>query len=166
MEVIPVSVEATKRVMDAYLSALTNRGDFGQFFTDNVSWTTIETGDRFEGREAVRDFITTFHTQLFDAHSEVKSPAIGDGIVALEADFVGTHTGEFAGIAPTGASLRVPYAVFFEVADDGIKALRAYMPISRMVADCSSFHGVPELAAGPREQITGSEHFGARDEDQ
>jgi hypothetical protein len=51
----------------------------------------LESSNRFEGREAVRDFITTFHTQLFDAHSEVKSLAIGDGIVALAADFVGTH---------------------------------------------------------------------------
>jgi predicted ester cyclase len=87
------------------------------------------------GREAVRDFITTFRTQPFDAHPEVKSLAIGEGSEALEADFVGTHRGEFAGIAPTGASLRVPYAVFYEVADDGIKALRAYMPISRIVAE-------------------------------
>jgi hypothetical protein len=51
----------------------------------------LESSNRFEGREAVRDFITTFHTQLFDAHSEVKSLAIGDGIVDLAADFVGTH---------------------------------------------------------------------------
>jgi predicted ester cyclase len=53
----------------------------------------------------------------------------------LEADFVGTHTGEFAGIAPTGASLRVPYAVFYDVGDDGIKALRGYMPIRQIVAE-------------------------------
>lgn len=135
MEVILVSVEATKRVMDAYLNALANRGDFGQFFTDNVSWITIETGERFEGREAVRDLIISLHTQLFDAHPELKSLAIGDGVAALEADFVGTHTGEFAGIAPTGASLCIPYAVFYDVGDDGIKALRAYMPVSRMVAE-------------------------------
>jgi hypothetical protein len=68
------------------------------FFTDDVLWTTVETGDRVQGREAVRDFIITLHTKLFDAHPELKSLAIGDGIVGLEADFVGTHTGEFAGL--------------------------------------------------------------------
>jgi predicted ester cyclase len=135
MEVVLMSVEATKTVMDAYLNALVDRSDFAQFFTDNVSWTTIETGEQIEGREAVADFITTLHTKLFDAHPELKSLAIGDGVAALEADFVGTHTGEFAGIAPTGASLRVPYAVFYEVVDEGIKALRGYMPISRMVGE-------------------------------
>ena len=93
MKVVLMSAEATKRVMDAYLNALVNGGDFAQFFTDNVSWTTIETGEQFEGREAVGDFITTLHTKLFDAHPELKSLAIGDGIAALEADFVGTHTG-------------------------------------------------------------------------
>jgi hypothetical protein len=41
------------------------------------------------------------------------------------------HTGEFAGIAPTGASLRVPYSVFYDVTDAGITALRAYMPLRR-----------------------------------
>lgn len=34
---------------------------------------------------------------------------VGDGQATLEADFVGEHTGEFAGVAATGAQLRVPY---------------------------------------------------------
>ena len=165
MEVIPVSIEATKRVIDQYLNALTNRGDFGQFFTDNVSWTTIETGDRFEDREAVRDFITTFHTQLFDAHPEVKSLAIGDGIVALEADFVGTHTGEFAGTAPTDASLVSPTPSFTR---SQTTASKPFAPTCRSVGwlRTSSFNGAPELAAGRGEQISGSEHSRVRDEDQ
>jgi predicted ester cyclase len=52
----------------------------------------------------------------------------------LEADFVGTHTGEFAGIAATGASLRVPYSVFYVVTDAGLTALRL-LPVRQMVAE-------------------------------
>ena len=129
-----MSTESTARVMNEYLDALVNGGDFARFFTDDVSWSTVETGDRIQGRDAVRDFIVAFHTQLFDAHPEVKTVAIGDGVAGLEFDFVGTHTGEFAGIPPTGASLRVPYTMFYDVRDDGIEALRGYIPIGQMVA--------------------------------
>jgi predicted ester cyclase len=107
-----VSIDATTKVMNGYLDALLSGADLGEFFTDDVSWTTIETGDQVQGREAVRDFIVTFHTKLFDARPEVKTLVVGDGVASLEGDFVGTHTGDFAGIAPTGASLQVPYAVF------------------------------------------------------
>jgi predicted ester cyclase len=34
-----------------------------------------------------------------------------DGKAAIEADFAGTHVGEFAGIQPTGRMVRVPYSV-------------------------------------------------------
>ena len=130
-----MSVDATKRTIDAYLSALLNGGDFAQFFTDQVEWTTMETGEQIRGREAVRDFIVALHKELFDAHPELKQVIIGDGIAALEADFVGTHTGEFAGIAPTGASSRVPYSVFYDLTNDGISALRAYMPVRQIIAE-------------------------------
>jgi predicted ester cyclase len=130
-----MSVDATTRTVNAYLDTLVQRGDFGQYFTENVVWTTVETGEEIHGREAVRDFIVALHTQFFDAHPELKHVAIGDGIAGLEADFVGVHTGEFAGIPPTGANLRVPYSVFYDVNNDGITALRAYMPVSQMIAE-------------------------------
>lgn len=130
-----MSLEATTRTMNAYLDTLVQRGDFGQYFTEDVVWTTVETGEEIYGREAVRDFIVAMHSQLFDAHPDLKRVAIGDGVAGLEADFVGVHTGEFAGIPPTGASVRVAYSVFYDVDDDGIRALRAYMPIRQMIAE-------------------------------
>jgi predicted ester cyclase len=119
--------------MQSYFGALINGGDFEQFFTDDVEWTTIETGDKIVGREAVRDYIVSMHRKIFDAHPEVRSLAIADGVAAVEADFVGIHTGEFAGLAPTGAAVRIPYSVFYDVNDEGISALRAYLPIRQMV---------------------------------
>ena len=130
-----MSLEATTGTINSYLDALLNGGDFGQFFTDNVRWTTMETGDEIQGRDAVRDFIIALHKELFDARPEVRSVGIADGLAALEADFVGVHTGEFAGVAPTGAAVRVPYCVFYDVDKDGITALRAYMPVRQMVAE-------------------------------
>jgi predicted ester cyclase len=44
-------------------------------------------------------------------------------------DFIGTHTGDFLGMPPTGKSVKVPYCVIYELRDDKIAALRAYMPM-------------------------------------
>ena len=132
-KVVFMSLEATTQTMNSYFESLLNGGEFDKFFTDDVEWTTVETGDKVTGRQAVRDYIFSMHRQIFDAHPEVKKIAIADGVASVEADFVGTHTGDFAGIAPTGAAVRIPYCVFYDVDDNGISALRAYLPIRQMM---------------------------------
>jgi steroid delta-isomerase-like uncharacterized protein len=129
-----MSLDASTKLIDSYLQTLLSGGDFAQYFSDDVVWTTMETGDQVRGREAVRDYIVALHTQLFDAHPEVRSVTVGQGTAALEADFVGTHIGEFAGIPATGATLRVPYCVIYDLADGAIRALRGYIPIALMVS--------------------------------
>ena len=74
------------------------------------------------------ELITGMHTQAFDARPEVTNRLVDDGI-AVEAIFVGTHTGEFAGIPATGRAVRVPYSVLYDVAGDRITALRIYLPV-------------------------------------
>ena len=123
----------TESTMRDYMEALLSGGDFAAFFSEDVRWTTMETGDVVTGREAVRDYIVALHTQLFEATPEVRGMAVADGVVGLEADFVGTHTAEFAGVPPTGAKVRLPYAVFYDVSGGSITALRAYFPISALV---------------------------------
>jgi len=119
-----------REVLQAYLGALRDRSDFGRFFAPDVRWTTMETGDQVVGRDAVRDFIVAFHTQVFDARPEVINLLFGDGTAILEARFVGTHTGEFAGIPPTGTQVVAPYCVAYDVSGGLITALRAYLPIT------------------------------------
>ena len=123
----------TESTMRDYMDALLSGGDFAAFFSEDVRWTTMETGDVVTGREAVRDYIVALHTQLFEAAPEVRGMAVADGVVGLEADFVGTHIAEFAGVPPTGAQVRLPYAVFYDVSGGSITALRAYFPISALV---------------------------------
>jgi steroid delta-isomerase-like uncharacterized protein len=124
-----MSVEATADTMRSYLDALLARGDFADYFTDDVTWTTIGTDQTMQGREAVRDFLVWMHTQAFDARLRVKTLVVGDGQAVLEADLVGTHTGEFLGMAATGKSVQVPYCVVYDLRDDKIAALRAYIPM-------------------------------------
>lgn len=129
-----MSVEQTDRTIRGYLDDLLGGGDFARFFSEDVVWTTMETGEEIRGRGAVRDFIVALHTQWFRAEPELKDITVADGLVGLEALFVGTHAAEFAGIAPTGLEVRLPYSVFYDVADGEITALRAYFPIGTLVA--------------------------------
>jgi predicted ester cyclase len=124
-----MSVETTAETMRSYLDALLARGNFADYYTQDVTWTTVGADQELQGRQPVRDFLIWMHTQAFDAHPKVKTLVLGDGQAALEADFVGTHTGEFLGMAPTGKSVRVPYCVVYDLQDDKITALRAYIPM-------------------------------------
>ena len=124
-----MSVEATATTMRSYLDALVARGEFADSFTDDVTWTIVGTDQHVQGREPVRDFLTWMHTQAFDAHPKIKTLVVGDGQAVLEADFVGTHTGEFLGVPATGKSVQVPYCVVYDLQDGKLAALRAYIPM-------------------------------------
>ena len=128
-----MSVTNTASTMRDYMDALLGGGDFAAFFSDDVLWTTMETGDEIRGRDAVRDYIVALHSELFEAAPELRSLAVADGIASLEADFVGTHVAELAGVPATGAQVRMPYAMFYDVEGGSITAVRAYFPITVLV---------------------------------
>jgi predicted ester cyclase len=94
----------------------------------------MENGQEVRGRDAVRDFIFSMHAEVFDSQPELRSLTVTDGRAALEAIFIGEHVSEFAGIPATGAKLRLPYTMVYDVSDDGITALRAYIPLREMLA--------------------------------
>jgi steroid delta-isomerase-like uncharacterized protein len=124
-----MTVAATAETMRSYLDAFLARGNFADYFSEEVTWTTIGTQQTMRGRQPVQEFLLWRHTQAFDAHPKVKTLVVGDRQAALEADFVGTHTGEFLGIPATGKSVQVPYCVVYDLHDGKIAALRAYIPM-------------------------------------
>ena len=136
-----MTAEETERTIRAYLDDLLTGGDFAAFFDDEIVWTTMETGDQIRGREAVRDFIVALHTQWFQAAPEVKTVTFTKGVAGLEAVFAATHTGEFAGIPPTGMQVRLPYACVYDVVNEKITALRAYFPILALIQQLQSAPG-------------------------
>jgi predicted ester cyclase len=142
-----MSVASTEATMRGYVDALLGGGDFASSFSDDVLWTTMETGEEVRGRDAVRDYIIAMHKQAFDAAPEPKSMTVGDGMAVLEAVFVGTHTGDFAGLAPTGAAVRLPYVVVYDIADERITALRAYVSIAALAAQIQAADGAATSAA-------------------
>ncbi len=127
-----------RKVMQDYLDALVKRADFPAYFTDDVVATFEGTSQRAEGREAAGQLIRYVHEGAFDARMELKNLLTGSGKAAIEADFAGTHTAEFAGIPPTGRAVRVPYSVVYDLRGDQISALRIYFPMSQLTEQLTS----------------------------
>ena len=122
-----------RKAMQEYIDALVKRADYPAYFTGDVVATIEGTDQRAVGREAAGQLIRYIHEGAFDARPELKNLLADDGKAAIEADFVGTHTGEFAGIQPTGRAVHVPYSVVYDIRGDQISALRIYFPISLLV---------------------------------
>lgn len=122
-----------RQMMQDYLDALTKRADYGRYFTSDVILTAVGTDQRAAGREAVVRQLRDMHERTFDAHIGVKSLLVDDDKAAVEADFAGTHIGEFAGIASTGREVRVPYAVVYDLRGDQISELRIYLPVALLM---------------------------------
>jgi predicted ester cyclase len=122
----------TRAVMDEYLDALLHGSDFGRFFAPDVVWTTMETGEEVRGRDAVRNLILGLHTQAFHAQPELVNLLTGDTTAMLEAVFIGTHSGDFAGLSATGLQVRMPYSIAYDVRDGSIVAVRAYFPMTAL----------------------------------
>lgn len=119
-----------RQMMQDYLDALAKRTDYGQYFTGDVVLRDAGTDQRTAGREAVERQMRDLHERAFDATIEVKNLLVDDDKAAVEADFTGIHAGEFAGLAPTGRSVRVSYSVVYDLRGDQISELRIYFPMS------------------------------------
>ena len=129
-----ISIEEAQSVIDTYLAALVAREDIAPFFSDDVVLELVDVGQVITGREEVAGAIVALHEQMFDARPELTNLIVGEGTAAIEAVFIGTHTGEFSGIPATGKEVAVPYAVFYDVADGEITALRIHGFASGLVA--------------------------------
>jgi predicted ester cyclase len=120
----------TRTTIEAYLQVLTapQGGRFADFFTDDVTFELIGTGQPVQGREQVEAAIQYAHQEAFAARPEQRAMVVdsANNRAAVEFDFVGRHIGEFAGIAATGREVRVPYSVHYDLQESHISALRVY----------------------------------------
>jgi predicted ester cyclase len=121
-----MSVENTQQTMEAYIEDLVGGGPYKRHFADDVVVALVGTDQGAEGPDAAEAWINYLHKQAFEARPELKNMIIGDDQAAVEVDFVGTHVGEFGGIAATGREVRVPYSVVYDLEGEKVKALRIY----------------------------------------
>ena len=128
-----MSAEQVQATMRDYVTVLLERGDFGRFFAEEVEVSVVGTDQRAAGPEAAEQLIRFMHEVAFDAAPEIGAVVCDESGAAAEAVFVGTHTGEFAGIPASGNRVRVPYSAFYDVAGDRITAVRLYMSLDEIV---------------------------------
>jgi hypothetical protein len=108
-----MSADRTRQVMSDYFRAL-GTGQFKQFFTESVTWTTIEDNSSVSGSLAVEAAITGLHARMSDM--QTRQLMVVDNAVCLE--------GSCAGAAPPED--RISYCVTYELDGELIAAMRAY----------------------------------------
>lgn len=123
----------TRAAVDAHLAALRGGGDCGTGLAAGAELTIVETGEVTRGRAAVAALLAYLHRTAFDSPPAVATVVAGTDRVMIEAEFTGQHTGEFAGIPPTGRRVALHYAVAYDVAAGTIRAVRFYFPMDALV---------------------------------
>ena len=121
-----MSVERTREVMDRYLNS--NHSDLSMM-ADDVVFTTMATGDEHRGPEGIQRMLEHVYHEAFDAKAETRTRIYTEDHAVLEADFVGTHTGTFAGVPATGRQVRVPLCVVYDLRDGKIVRGRVYLEV-------------------------------------
>ncbi len=144
-----MSAASARAVIEEYWETLAARGDFGRFFTDDVVFTVEGTDQAASGAEASEGLIRFLHEQAFDARPVLRSLTAEEGRVAVEAEFVGRHVGEMAGVAATGRDVRVPYAVVYDLRGERICALRGYLSLERLMAQITDPAAEAAAVPGP-----------------
>ena len=125
--------EQTEAILRTHLAGLRSPGDCGAALSDDVTLTIMATGEITRGRAAVVSLLDYLHQQAFAAPPSVASLVTGADRAMIEADFAGVHTGEFAGIPPTGRRVRVAYVAAYDLSTEGISAVRLYLPLDSLV---------------------------------
>ncbi len=133
-----MSSAPTRAAMERYIQS--QHQDLSMM-ADDVVFTTMATGEEHRGIEGVRRMLHHIYHEAFDAHAEVRALICDDGHAALEATFIGRHTGEFAGIAATGREVRVPLCVVYDVDNGQIRRGRVYLEVPVMLQQLGA---VPE----------------------
>ena len=97
-------------------------------FKDVPRYEVVALGQIHEGAEAVLRYDTTQRTAFPDQrHEHVRMHVADDDTVVSEFDLLGTNTGEFLGLAPTGRSFRVPVVAVFSFDGELITNERVYL---------------------------------------
>ena len=118
-----MSVESTRDAITRYVDS--GHTDLSMM-ADDVVFTNMGTGEEHSGIEAVRSMLEYVYHTAFDAHAETRNMIFADGKAVLVADFVGRHTGEFAGVPATGKDVCVPLCVIYDLENDKITRGRIY----------------------------------------
>lgn len=123
----------TRAVLEAYWQDHDPR-----YVAEDAVFTLMPSGQEISGRDAIAAHLHHFYREALDARAERTGAIFGPGAGLLEAVVVGTHTGEFAGVAATGRAVRVPIAVAYELENGLITRARIYIMMNVLMAQISA----------------------------
>jgi steroid delta-isomerase-like uncharacterized protein len=103
-------------------------------FKDVPRYEIVATGQIHEGANAVVAYHRNQRTAFPDQrHEHVRMHIADDDTVISEFDLLGTNTGEFLGLPPTGKAFRVPVIAVFFFDDDRITNERVYLDTASLL---------------------------------
>lgn len=126
-----MSVESTRAVIARYIDS--GHTDLSTL-SDDVIFTNMASGEENHGRDGVGQMLNYIYHVAFDATAETKNIIVADGKAVFEAEFVGRHIGEFAGIPATNKNVRVPLCVVYDLENDRINRARIYFEVPALMA--------------------------------
>ncbi|HEV8612213.1 MAG TPA: ester cyclase [Gemmatimonadales bacterium] len=121
-----MSVESTRAVVERYLNS--QHTDLS-VMADDVVFTNMATGDEHRGRDGLRQMLHYIYHIAFEATAKQRNLVVADQQAVFEADFVGKHIGEFAGVPASGKTVQVPLCVVYDLEQDRIKRGRIYWEV-------------------------------------
>jgi predicted ester cyclase len=127
-----MSTEANKTVIRRYLDALSGEAK------------TPELVNRFVSDEALAQHVAVIEAGFPRYEITAEDMVAEEDRVALRATFIGTHTGDFAGLAPTQRRVTQPFMIIYRV--DGEKIVEHWMSID-MLSFMQQLGAIPEPAA-------------------
>ncbi len=127
MTVTPEVRAAREAVVREHMDS-ENRQDFEATMATfaHPRYELIATGEVHDGADAVRAYYASSRTAFADQRNEVIAIHHADDGVFVEFDLLGTHTGELAGIEPTGREFRCRMVALFLFDGDRINCERVY----------------------------------------
>ena len=105
-----------------------NRHDFAATLATfaHPRYELMATGEVYDGADEVARYYAASRAAFPDQRNVVRALHHTDDAVVVEFDLLGTHTGPFRGVAPTGRSFVCPMVALFLFAGDRIGCERVY----------------------------------------
>jgi len=94
----------------------------------------VPTGEVHDGEEAVREYFRVSRTAFPDQRNELIAMHHSDDAVIVEFTLLGTHTGPFGDIPPTGKAFTCRTLAIFGFDDSGLVYERVYFDLLTILA--------------------------------
>ena len=129
-------LSTNRAVVQRFIDEILNRGRFeliAELIHADYRYYGPD-GTELVGGDALADLLRGFRTGFSDLEALVTTTIDQGDVVAITMMLTGTHDGDFDGIAPTGARLELPIAIFTRLVDGQIVEDREYYDTGTMLA--------------------------------